>query len=90
MDKFKIEIQVSTFKTIDMQMEPCKEVPHIAEALSNEYSNCRVTVSMNARIRWAFVNGKEVVSNPDVTEFWYNPTTDDIWAWSCLGEYPAK
>ena len=90
MDKFRIEIQVSTFKTIDMQMEPCKEVPQIAMALSNEYSNCRVTVSMNTMIRWAFVNGKEVVSNPDLEEFWYNTTVEAVWAWSCLGEYPAK
>jgi len=86
MEKFKISIEVSTWKSIDMFMEPGKEVMEVAEKLSGIYPDQYVTVSIYARIRRSYLNGEIHNTEPSLTKFYTNVEPQMEWDWSCCGQ----
>jgi hypothetical protein len=72
--------------TIAVVMEPSADVMDIARRLSLSYKGRRITVSMFARYRRVYMDGRVVSSSPDLSEFYLEPSKQDAWAWSCYGK----
>lgn len=81
-----INIQKSVYKTISMKMDPGEEVMEVAQALSVQFENCLVTVDLFARTRRSYINGEIAGNVPDLTTFYTNPSSDDVWEWTMLGQ----
>jgi hypothetical protein len=89
MNKFNVEIHHpdnAFAPTILLQMEPGGKVMEVAERLSVAYPGHRVTVSMFARIRRAYKDGKTVNSFPDLGKFYSDVSAQDHWDWACFGQ----
>jgi hypothetical protein len=81
MNKFMIE---AVAQRIHVMAEPGEKAMEVAQVLSAHYGE--VTVTMFARVRRRYENGKLVSSNPDLNKFYANPTPQECWEWSCLGQ----
>ena len=86
MQKFTINISINQNKDIHMQMEPCSEVMSVAKILSAAYQGSIVSVSMFARNRRVYKDGRMESSFPDLERFYSNTTEEDRWSWSCFGQ----
>ena len=89
MENFIITINseiVNQFKEINIIMAPGLDVMDVAEKLSIVYPNHNVAVSMHARNRRVYVNGKCLSSNPDLSKFYDNVDDTMAWDWSCYGK----
>ena len=81
MNKFLIEAED---RHVCVTAEPNEKAMEVAQVLSRHYGV--VTVSMFARIRRRYENGKISLSNPDLNKFYSNATDQECWEWSCLGQ----
>jgi len=88
MNKFDIEIRIpDSIMTINMSMSPGEHVMDVAEKLSIAYPDHHIDVTMFARIRRIYLNGKVTISNPNLSKF-YALESDrdrDQWDWTCYG-----
>ena len=84
MEKFNIDVVISTFKSINLQMEPAEEVMEVAQKLSVAYDTT-VHVVMFARSRRTYEKGVMIQSSPDLDKFYTNSSEQDKWDWSCFG-----
>lgn len=88
MENFMITINsdiVDSFKQIHIIMAPGMDVMDVAEKLSLVYTNHTVAVSMYARNRRVYANGKCMSSCPDLLKFYQSVDDEMAWNWSCYG-----
>jgi hypothetical protein len=86
MQKFTIEVSITTTKSVILFMEPSKEVMNVAKILSAAYLGSIVSVRMFARARRVYKNNRMTDSRPDLESFYSNTTKEDKHAWACLGQ----
>jgi hypothetical protein len=81
MEKFTIEVGDKYYFTA----EPSKKLIKFACELSAFYHE-KVTIHAFARIRRIYSDGKLISSNPELSKFYTEVSTEDQWFWSFFGE----